>query len=186
MPIITVLPGPSTSVLGTAIRARCSAWMWPPHFERITLRKAWANMERMMCRYQPLYWHMWPSPVLQGYPRAFSAPGLPSRLWEGTVPRPDRSARPVWHSSGTPLFGSPPDPPSRNTSVRLRPRRLGRAAVTVVHELTWAYFPLPFRAAYSVCRETPRSRATMALGTSWSTRLRASWICSGVSFRTRS
>lgn len=28
--------------------------MWGPFFERMTLRKAWANMESVMCRYQPL------------------------------------------------------------------------------------------------------------------------------------
>ena len=31
------------------------AWIWAPFFERMTLRKAWANMERVMCRYQPVY-----------------------------------------------------------------------------------------------------------------------------------
>lgn len=35
------------------------AWMWAPFFERMTLRKAWANMERVMCRYQPVYWRTW-------------------------------------------------------------------------------------------------------------------------------
>ncbi len=34
-------------------------WMWAPFLERITLRNAWANMERVMCRYQPVYWRTW-------------------------------------------------------------------------------------------------------------------------------
>ncbi len=35
------------------------AWMWAPFLERMMLRKAWANMERVMCRYQPVYWRTW-------------------------------------------------------------------------------------------------------------------------------
>lgn len=30
-----------------------------PFLERITVRKAWANMEGVMCRYQPVYWRTW-------------------------------------------------------------------------------------------------------------------------------
>ncbi len=28
----------------------------PPFFDRVTIRKAWANMASAMCRYQPVYW----------------------------------------------------------------------------------------------------------------------------------
>jgi len=28
-------------------------------FERVTVRNAWASMERVMCRYQPVYWRTW-------------------------------------------------------------------------------------------------------------------------------
>ena len=35
------------------------AWVWAPLLERMTLRNAWANMERVMCRYQPVYWCTW-------------------------------------------------------------------------------------------------------------------------------
>lgn len=31
------------------------AWVRAPFLERMTLRNAWANMERVMCRYQPVY-----------------------------------------------------------------------------------------------------------------------------------
>ncbi len=54
------------------------------------------------------------------------------------------------------------------------------------HADTLAYVPLPPRAAYRVCLDTPRSRATFALGTSASTRSRACAICSDVSFGDRS
>jgi hypothetical protein len=33
--------------------------MQAPFLERIMLRNAWANMERMMCRYQPVYCRTW-------------------------------------------------------------------------------------------------------------------------------
>ena len=31
----------------------------PPFLERMTVRKAWANIERVMWRYQPVYWRTW-------------------------------------------------------------------------------------------------------------------------------
>lgn len=27
-----------------------------PFFDRVTVRKAWASMDRVICRYQPVYW----------------------------------------------------------------------------------------------------------------------------------
>ena len=30
-----------------------------PFFDRVTVRKAWANIDRVMCRYQPVYWRTW-------------------------------------------------------------------------------------------------------------------------------
>jgi len=48
------------------------------------------------------------------------------------------------------------------------------------------YRPVPHSAAYSVCRDTPNSRATSALGTPRSTSARALSICSTESFGPRS
>ena len=31
------------------------AWMKAPFFDRVTVRKAWASIERVMCVYQPVY-----------------------------------------------------------------------------------------------------------------------------------
>ena len=31
------------------------AWMKTPFFDRVTVRKAWASIERVMCVYQPVY-----------------------------------------------------------------------------------------------------------------------------------
>ena len=30
-----------------------------PPFERVMVRKAWASMDSVMCRYQPVYWRTW-------------------------------------------------------------------------------------------------------------------------------
>ena len=35
------------------------AWMKAPFFDRVTVRKAWASIERVMCRYQPVYCRTW-------------------------------------------------------------------------------------------------------------------------------
>jgi hypothetical protein len=45
-----------------------------PFFDRMTVRKAWASMDSVMCLYQPVYWRTWygrrsspPAPEPPGY-----------------------------------------------------------------------------------------------------------------------
>src|SRR6266516_2156482 len=62
-----------------------------PFFDRVTVRKAWASMDRVMCRYQPVYWRTW----------EWSRPVSPFAVWKVSsmaqrVPATrTRSARPV-------------------------------------------------------------------------------------------